>query len=68
MQKNSTQKALFFCTLFFVLLALLSFAVFHETEQVCAEARSYLNVASPAHQGEMLWEVVCRQFLLLVSF
>lgn len=67
MQKNHTQKALALFTLFFVLLALASFAVFRETEQVYAGARSCLNMIPPADKGEMLWEMVFRQFLSLIS-
>ena len=67
MQKNDTQKAFAFFTLFFVLLALASFAAFRETEQVYAGARSCLNSIAPAQKGEMLWEMVFRQFLSLIS-
>ena len=67
MQKNYTQKALALFTLFFVLLALASFAAFRETEQVYDGARSCLNTIAPAEKGEMLWEMVFRQFLSLIA-
>jgi hypothetical protein len=67
MQKNNTQKAFFFSTLFFVLLALASFAAFWETESICAGAEACLKATSPAEKGTMLWEMVFRQFLTLIS-
>ena len=67
MQKISTYKALFFFTLTFVLIAAASFAAFRETEAVCTQAKNCLKLAPPAGGSEMLWEVVSRQFLTLVS-
>jgi hypothetical protein len=67
MQKISTQKAFLLFTLLFVLLAMASFAAFRETEPLYTGARSCLNSAVPAQNGEMLWEVVFRQFFSLIS-
>jgi hypothetical protein len=67
MQKNSTQKALSLFTLLFVLLAVASFAAFRETEPIYTGAQSCLKASAPAQSSEMLWEVVFRQFLSLIS-
>ena len=67
MQKIGTQKAFLLFTLLFVFLALFSFAAFHETEPLYTEARFCLKMAAPAQDSGMLWEVVFRQFLSLIS-
>lgn len=67
MQKLFTQKAFFLLTLLFVLFAAASFAAFRETEEICTQARACLKEATPAKGGEMLWEVVSRHFLALLS-
>lgn len=68
MQKNSTQKAFFLFTLFFVLLAFVSFAAFRETSQVYTCSQNCFKIEAPTQDGGMLWEVVFRQFLSLISF
>ena len=67
MKKFFIQKAFVLTTLFFVFLALFSFAAFRETGQVCAQAQSCIRELKPAQHSEMLWEVVSRQFLTLLS-
>ena len=67
MKKFFTQKAFLLLTLFFVSIAALSFAAFKETEQVCTSAEQACQSVKPAKGNEMLWEVVSRQFLSLVS-
>ncbi|WP_121352466.1 hypothetical protein [Flavisolibacter nicotianae] len=67
MQKFFTQKAFLLLTLFFILIAGFSFAAFRETEQVCTQVKSCCKMTQPARSSEMLWEVVSRQFLSLVS-
>ncbi len=66
MQKSFTHKTFLLFTLIFVLIAMASFAAFRETEQVGAGAKTCMKVA-PAENGEMLWEVVSRRFLSLLS-
>lgn len=66
MQKISTHKAFAFFTLLFVLIAVASFAAF-ETEQVCTQAQACLKTA-PAPKGtEMLWELLSRQILSVLT-
>ena len=67
MKKFFTQKAFLLITLLFVSLAAFSFAAFRETEQVCKEARNCCKITRKAQNSEMLWEVVARHFLSLVS-
>jgi hypothetical protein len=67
MKKFFTQKAFLLITLLFISLAAFSFAAFRETEQVCTAAKSCCKMAHPAKGGEMLWEVVARHFLSMVS-
>jgi hypothetical protein len=68
MQKTYTQKALLLFTLLFVVLAAASFAAFRETEQAYTGAQACLKYASSAQKTEMLWEVLFRPFLSLMSF
>jgi hypothetical protein len=67
MQKFFTPKAFILLTLVFVFIAAASFAAFKETEVVCAEARQCLKTAPVQKSGEIIWEVVSRQFLSLIS-
>jgi hypothetical protein len=67
MQKNYTLKAFFLSTLFFVLLAFVSFAAFRDPSQVYTCSQTCFKIAAPAQEGGMLWEVVFRQFLSLIS-
>ncbi len=68
MQKTDTQKALLFFTLLFIVLAAASFAAFRETEQVYDGAKTCLKYATPSQNSEMLWEMLFRPFLSLMSF
>lgn len=67
MQKFFTKKAFLLLTLLFVFFAGFSFAAFRETEQACTGVKNTCHVAKPAKSSEVLWEVVSRQFLSLVS-
>lgn len=67
MQKTPAKKAFLLFTLLFVLLAVASFALFRDASPVCSTAGSCLPMTSSAQNGQMLWEVVCRQFLTLIS-
>jgi hypothetical protein len=66
MKKFFTQKAFLLLTLLFVLLAAASFAAFRETEKVCEQAQC-AKVKAPEKNGNMIWEVVSRQFLSLIA-
>ncbi|HZH37981.1 MAG TPA: hypothetical protein VEX65_11925 [Flavisolibacter sp.] len=66
MKKFFTQKAFLLLTLLFVLLAAASFAAFRETEQVCQQVQC-AKVTSHEKNGNMIWEVVSRQFLSLLA-
>lgn len=68
MQKTYTQKALLLFTLLFIVLAAASFAAFRETDQTYAGTEACLKYASSTQKGEMLWEVLFRPFLSLMSF
>jgi hypothetical protein len=67
MQRFFTKKAFLLLTLLFVSFAAFSFAAFRETEEVCSRVKAACSTAKPAKSSEMLWEVVSRQFLSLVS-
>lgn len=67
MQKFFLQKAFLLFTLLFICIAAFSFAAFRETGQVCHSVKTCCRVAHPVKSSEMLWEVVSRQFLSLVS-
>jgi hypothetical protein len=67
MQRAFTKKAFVLLTMLFVLFAAISFAAFRQTEKVCRAARNTCSVSKPAKSSEVLWEVVSRQFLSLVS-
>jgi hypothetical protein len=67
MEKFFTPKAFVLLTLLFMTIAGLSFAAFRETEDVCTSAKEACKVIKPTRSSEMLWEVVSRQFLSLVS-
>mgnify|MGYP003581340559 CR=1 FL=1 len=67
MQKSSTPTAYILFSLLFVFIAVASFAAFMETEELCAQAESCLMQVPPTANGEMIWEVISRQFLTLLS-
>jgi hypothetical protein len=68
MQKIYTQKALLLFTLLFMVLAAASFAAFRETEQVYTGAEACMKYACSTQESKMLWEVIFRPFLSLMSF
>ena len=65
MQKTSAYRAFLLISLLFVLIAAASFAAFTKTEELCTQAESCLRQMHPTSNGEMIWEVVSRQFLSL---
>ena len=67
MKKFFTQKAFLLFTLFFVSMAAASFVAFQETAQVCTTAEEACKAVKPAKGGDVLWEVVSRQFLSLIT-
>jgi len=67
MKKFFAQKAFLLFTLLFISIAAFSFAAFRETEQVCTEVKSCCEASRPAKNAGMLWEVVSRPFLSLIS-
>jgi len=67
MQKFFTPKAFLLLTLLFVGIALFSFAAFHETVEVSTSVKNTCNAIKASKNSEMLWEVVSRQFLSVVS-
>ncbi|MDQ3279729.1 MAG: hypothetical protein M3Q06_15490 [Bacteroidota bacterium] len=67
MQKSSVTTAYILFSLLFILIAVASFAAFMETEELCGQAKACLQEAPPTTNGEMIWEVISRQFLSLVS-
>ncbi|HEV7334032.1 MAG TPA: hypothetical protein VGN63_23560 [Flavisolibacter sp.] len=66
MQKSSAPTAYILFTLLFVLIAVASFAAFTEAEEMCVQAEYCLRPASDPSNGEMIWEVISRQFLTLL--
>jgi hypothetical protein len=65
---NTTIKALLGLTLFFVLLAILSFAAFRQTEVLCTGAVKNCSGISPAKGGgKMLWDDFSRHFITFAS-
>jgi hypothetical protein len=67
MKRFFTQKAFLLITLLFVFFAAASFAAFRETKQLSTEAKTCYKVNQPSKNGSMLWEVVARHFLSMVS-
>ena len=65
MQKSSAPTAYILFSLLFILIAVVSFAAFTGTEEICAQAADCLKPES-IQNGEMIWEVVSRQFLSLL--
>ena len=65
MQKSSTPTAYILFSLLFILIAVASFAAFTGTEEICAQTAECLK-PEPVRNGEMIWEVVSRQFLSLL--
>ena len=65
MQKSSTYTAYILFSLLFVLIAVASFAAFSEAEEICTQATNCLRPLTESSKGEMIWEVVSRQFLTL---
>ena len=65
MQKSTTPAAYILVSLLFVFIAVASFATFAETEEICTQATNCLKPI-PATNGEMIWEVISRQFLTLL--
>lgn len=67
MKKAFVPKAFLLFTLLFVAIAAASFAAFQEQEEVCAGWAKTCNAAKPGKTNELLWEVVARRILSLVS-
>ncbi|MBB1286337.1 hypothetical protein HRH25_18280 [Flavisolibacter sp. BT320] len=67
MQRSSTPTAYILFSLMFILIAAASFAAFSEAEEICNRAGNCLRPLQNPSNGEMIWEVVSRQFLTLLS-
>lgn len=67
MQKSSTYKAFLLLTLLFVLIAICSFAAFGGLEQSAEELACSLDLKSPTREGELLWELLSKKFLMFLS-
>lgn len=57
MRKANPAKALLFLTLFFIALAVASFAAFQKTETVCSEQTSCANQKPLLPNGGILWDI-----------
>ncbi|HZH64211.1 MAG TPA: hypothetical protein VEY10_04910 [Flavisolibacter sp.] len=61
-------KAFSLFTLFFIAIAVLSFASFQETEALCNEIKKCTQLRPAPKNGQMIWDVFSQGLISLVSF
>ncbi|HUC81850.1 MAG TPA: hypothetical protein VMR70_13095 [Flavisolibacter sp.] len=64
---NSTYRVLTGLTLVFMLIAALSFAAFHNAEDLCNEAKNCIQPLPSKKGSDILWDGFSRGFIALIT-